>query len=234
MEFKNPIHPVLTILLLFVFLLGKGFGQDSPSFFGISAGVSFPVGDYSRNSLDVGCFTQTGYNVTAEGAWFIISDFGMGASVGVNLHPVDIEALEKEKIGQDKFLESLTIRSEPYTIMTIMGGPYFRQRLFTRFKLSGKINGGVVYGRTPYQLYKTRYFQTGPDYYEITSARDWNLGGQASLGLRYEISPCFALVAEGEFTYSQLDFTFNSALGQTVNHRVITILNTKLGLRVNL
>ena len=92
--------------------------QDKPSFFGIRSGVSIPYGKYHATDLDGGSFTTTGFNVSAEGVWFFHPKFGIGASAGLNFHPVDVYRLGWEKVQEDPFLEDLYIRADPYMIIT--------------------------------------------------------------------------------------------------------------------
>ncbi|MBM3436664.1 MAG: hypothetical protein FJY07_10665 [Bacteroidetes bacterium] len=209
-------------------------GQKKPTFLGIRAGSSFPYGPYSKKNLDEGSFTLTGINITAEGAWFFLSKLGIGGSAGVNWHPVDVGVLGWEKVQSDPFLSDVYIRSEPYLIVTIMTGAYSQIPIRGKFHATGKALGGIFLGKTPYQLYKPEYFMTGPDYFEITSAIDWNISWQAGAGIRYDITPCYVLVFDAEIFYNRLGFSFNSGSGSYTNYRIISFVNTTLGIRFNL
>ncbi|MCB2221509.1 MAG: hypothetical protein KQI35_14005 [Bacteroidetes bacterium] len=228
---------LLSFISLFVFLATStppSHSQDTNSFFGIKAGASIPLGAYRQASLDGGSFALTGYNVKAEGGWFFKPQIGIGASVGINQHPVDVGLLGWEKVQADPFLEDLFIRSDPYLMLTGMIGVYYHYPVMKKLSIEAKIQGGMLYGKTPYQLYKPQYFLFGPEYYEITSAQDWNLAGNVGLGIRYDISPCFGLLLDSDFTYSNLAFKFLSALGERIDQRQILLLNTTMGLRINL
>ena len=87
-----------------------------------------------------------------------------------------------------------------------------------------------MWAKTPYQLYKPTYFMTGPEYFEITSAKDRNFCGIAGAGIQVDVSPCIALRAEGEFAYSKMVFGFNTAVGPRYEYRTITYVNTSLAL----
>jgi hypothetical protein len=225
---------ILSVVVFFSIWALPTYAQDNNSFFGIKAGASIPLGDYRKTSIDGGSFALTGYNVTAEGAWFFKPQFGIGASAAIQQHPVDVGVLGWEKVQADPFLEDLYIRSDPYLILTGFIGMYYRYPIINKLSVEAKIQGGMLYGKTPYQLYKPRYFITGPEYYEITSAQDWNLAGNAGLGIRYDISPCFGIVLDSDLTYSNLAFRFVSALGERIDQRQILFLNTTMGLRINL
>lgn len=224
----------------FLFLIALILGitsieaQDKPSFVGIRSGVSIPYGKYHATDLDGGSFTTAGFNVSAEGAWFFHPKFGVGASVGLNFHPVDVYRLGWEKVQQDLFLEDLYIRSDPYMIITAMAGFYTQLPIVKKFSFTGKLLGGLLYGRTPYQLYKPEYFLVGPPYYEITSAVDYKFSWQAGIGFRYDISPCFGLVLDTDIFYDKLVFGFNTALGTRYDEHIISFINTTLGVRFDL
>ncbi len=208
--------------------------QDKPSFFGIRSGVSIPYGKYHATDLDGGSFTTTGFNVSAEGVWFFHPKFGIGASAGLNFHPVDVYRLGWEKVQEDPFLEDLYIRADPYMIITAMTGFYTQFPIVKKFSFTGKLLVGLLYGRTPYQLYKPEYFLVGPPYYEITSAVDYKFSWQAGIGFRYDISPCFGLVLDSDIFYDKLIFGFNTALGTRYDEHIISFINTTLGVRFDL
>lgn len=213
---------------------GINFAQDKPSFIAIRGGASIPFGQYTYKNLENGSFALTGFDISAEGAWFFKPKFGVGVSAGLNFHPVDVGPLGWEKVKNDPFLEDVYIRSDPYTIMTAMAGFYTQLPIKGKFFMTGKILGGVLWGKSPYQLYKPQYYLTGPSYFEITSATDWKISWQAGTGLRYNISPCFGLVFDVEIFYDELGFTFNSSTGTYTDKRIISFVNTTLGVRFNL
>jgi hypothetical protein len=226
----NRISIILGILLL----VNIAMAQDKPSFATIRGGASFPVGAYHQKNLEDGSFALTGFNVSAEGAWFFHKNFGVGVSGGINFHPVDVGVLGWEKVQSDAFLEDLYIRSDPYKIITAMGGFYTQIPILDKFSFTGKLLAGMLWGQTPYQLYKPQYFLTGPDFYEITPATDYKFSWQAGIGLRYNISPCFGLVLDSDFMYDKLSFQFNSNSGIRVEEKIVSFINTTLGIRFNL
>jgi hypothetical protein len=215
-------------------LAGISLAQVKPSFIAIRGVASIPFGKYHEKSLDDGSFAITGFNASTEGAWFFHPKFGVGASAGINFHPVDVGVLGWEKVQSDPFLDDLYIRSDPYKIITAMAGFYVQLPIKGKFSFTGKLLGGLLWGQTPYQLYKPDYFLVGPSYYEITSATDYKFSWQASIGLKYDISPCFGLVLDTEMMYDELKFSFSSGSGTRIDERVISFINTTLGIRFNL
>lgn len=226
----------IPLILFFCSLLlaGTSFAQKKPSFIAIRGGASIPFGKYHEKNLDGGSFTLTGFNVSAEGAWFFHPKIGVGASAGINFHPVDVGVLGWEKVQSDPFLDDLYIRSDPYKIMTAMAGFYTQLPIKGKFFFTGKLLGGLLWGQTPYQLYKPDYFVVGPAYFEITPATDMKFSWQAGIGLRYDISSCFGLVLDGELMYDKLVFQFNTGSGPRTDERIISFINTTLGIRFNL
>ena len=222
------------ILLILTAWLNSLQAQDKPSFVGIRSGVSIPFGKYHATTLDDGSFALTGFNVSAEGAWFFNPRFGIGASVGLNFHPVDVYRLGWEKVQADPFLQDVYIRSDPYQIITAMAGFYTQLPIKGKFWFTGKLLGGLLYGKTPYQLYKPEYFLTGPEYYEITSSKDYKFSWQVGIGFRYDISPCFGLVLDSEIFYDKLIFGFNTSSGVRYDEHTISFINTTLGVRFDL
>jgi hypothetical protein len=224
----------LIFLFCSLFWAGTSFAQKKPSFIAIRGGASLPFGKYHEKSLDGGSFTLTGFNVSAEGAWFFNPKFGVGANAGINFHPVDVGVLGWEKVLADPFLEDLYIRSDPYKIITAMAGFYTQLPIKGKFFFTGKVLGGLFWGQTPYQLYKPDYFMVGPPYFEITSATDWKFSWSAGLGFRYNITPCFGLVLDSEIFYDQLNFDFQTYTSIRTDERIISFINTTLGIRFNL
>ncbi len=217
----------ITLILLSV-VFGKA--QNMASFIGLHGGLSIPVGEYKAKNLENGSFTLPGFNIGIEGSWYFKKYLGIGGQFGFNLHPVDVLALGYEKVNADPFLLDLTIRSEPYQIITGAAGLFGKWDLLKILSLSGKLLGGVMWAKTPYQLYKSEYFLTGPDYYEITSAKDRNFAVIVGAGLTVNVSSCIAFRAGGEFVYSRMIFGFNTASGNRYENRTISFINTTLGL----
>ena len=228
---KYSCHIVLISLVVLVI---SASAQKNPSFVAIKGGASFPFGKYHQKDIEEGSFALTGFNVSAEGAWFFTPKFGVGASAGINFHPVDVGVLGWEKVQDDPFLDDLYIRSDPYKIITAMAGFYTQIPIKAKFSFTGKLLGGLLWGQTPYQLYKPTYFMVGPPYYEITPATDWKFSWTAGMGFRYDISPCFGLVLESEIFYDQLDFQFETSTTTRTDKRIISFINTTLGIRFNL
>jgi len=208
--------------------------QNKGSFVSLKGGASFPIGQYASADLDKGCFTKSGFNAGIEGAWYFKPYLGIGGQFGYNLHTVDVGLLGYEKVKADEFLLDVTIRSDPYQVLTGGIGLFSKWNFWKYLSLHGKILGGIMWAKTPYQLYKPTYFQAGPDYYEITSSKDWNFMAEGGLGLQVDLTSCIALRIEGEILYSKMVFGFSTAQETRYDHRVISFVNNTLALIINL
>jgi len=223
--------PILAFFIL-IASIASVHSQDFPSFVSIRSGVSIPVGEYASKDLEEGCFTQPGINVTLGGAWFFKPKFGIEADVSVNSHPVDVASLGRARIDSDPFLVDVTIRSNPYMIVTTMLGPVAQFPVVSKLSINGKILGGLLYGKTPYQLYKPEYFGVDAPWAEITSAQDWKFSWQAGIGLAWYLS-CVGFVLDTEIIHDQLEFRFNtSGGGVRTDYKTISVINTTLGIHL--
>jgi hypothetical protein len=224
--------------LIFLFLIFITFflhAQEKPSFISINAGTSIPVGGFSSKELPDGGFAQAGLSVTVDGAWFIKSWLGIGGNTGLSLNPVDVVTLGYEKALSDPFIDEAFIRSDPYAVTSLYAGLYFHIPVMQRFSVTAKALGGMIYARTPYQLYKADYYMIGYQWFEVTSSGDYEASFLAGAGFRYDLKNCLGLTLNSDFTYNQCDFDFTTPDGSTrTDQKVISIVNVSLGLVIRL
>lgn len=224
---------IFTLLILSLSLFG--IAQDKRSFIGLQSGPSFPVGKYQSKTLPDGSFTQTGISASIEGVWFFKSWLGVGGSAGAHFHPVDVRALGYEKVQADPFMNDVFIRSDPYSSYSFYIGMYFEQALIQRLSATAKASGGVIFARTPYQLYKADYYLVGEKWFEITSSGDYEASFLAGAGLKYELKNCIGFTLNSEFTWNQADFDFISAGGQIrTDQKIIAFINLTAGLIIKI
>ena len=224
---------LITILLAAITLALSA--QEKPSFIGLHAGPSFPVGKFCAKELPDGAFAQTGVCISLEGAWFFKSWLGAGASAAMHLHPVDVSTLGYEKVLDNPFLNDLSIRSDPYRSYSLYTGLFFQFPLVQKLSVTAKALGGVIYAQTPYQLYKADYFMIGEDWYEITSAGDFDVSFLAGAGLRYDMNNCIGFSFNTTFTYNVMDFAFNLSDGSIhTDKKVVAFVDVLLGFVVKI
>jgi hypothetical protein len=222
-----------TMLIILAVLVVSA--QDKPSFIGLQAGPSFPVGKFQSKKLPEGSFTLTGFSASLEGAWFFKPWLGAGGSAGMHLHPVDVGALGYEKVISDPFLNDMNIRSDPYRSYTLYAGLFFQFPLVQRLSLTAKALGGVMYTRSPYQLYKATYELIGDHWYEITSAGDFAGSFLAGAGLKYELKNCIGFSLNSEFTYNAMGFDFQTTDGSIrTDKKVVSFVNLVAGVFIKI
>ncbi len=219
-----------TLFLIFYLCGITLFAQTHRTYLELKSGLSLPILDYSSNNLETGCFTQPGFTTSLEAGMKIYKRWGVTLQSGFQLHGVDVGYLGWEKIQVDPFLEDVYIRSDPYRIIHIVGGPEFCLPLYNKFNFDLKLLGGVFFSRTPYQLYKPTYFMVGPPYYEITSSSDISFACGGGARIRYAITNCYEVSLQGEFLSSQAAFPFQTASTSRIENKTITILNISAGL----
>ena len=209
--------------------------QQKPSYIGMQAGPSFPVGKFQLKELPDGSFAQTGISTSLEGAWFFKSWLGAGGSAGVHVHLVDVGVLGYEKVLADPFMNDVYIRSDPYRSYTLYAGLFFQFPLVQRLSFSGKALGGMMYTQSPYQLYKAEYEMIGEKWYEITSAGDFDGSFLAGAGLKYELKNCIGFSLNSEFTYNVMDFDFETSDGSIrTDKRVVSFVNLVAGIFIKI
>lgn len=217
-----------------IFIAISTMAGDGKSFVSLRTSYSLAIGEYSENNLDRGCFTTNGMSFGAEGAWFFWKNLGVGLDVNYSLHSVDAIALATEKVRVDPFLTDLTVRSDPFSIFTIMTGLYYSVRLTEKFSLQPKLMGGIMYGKTPFQLYEPTYFMAGPEYYKITSSHDYGPAIKTGLLMIYNVSDCISIGLSSDLTYSALSFGFIVSGDLEYRNRKISYIDLGLQLIIKL
>ncbi len=219
-------------LLLILIVSTSGISQQKNSFFSVGSGVSIPVGTYGGTTYDESCFTTTGINLNLEGAWYFLPYLGIGAQVGYNLHPVDVRALGYARVQNDPFLLDVSTRSEAYQMITVGIGPYASLNIWKDLSLHGKVLAGMIFGKTPYQIFEPEYYLTGPRYEVKTSAQDYSFIVIPGIGFQYKVSPCIGLKLDSEFYYREMIYGFSTGSGTRNDYRPTSFINVTLGMVV--
>ena len=228
MNFRKHIIAILTLTVI-----SSGISaQQKNSFFSVGSGVSIPVGTYGGIDYDESCFTTTGINLNLEGAWYFLPYLGIGAQVGYNLHPVDVRALGYARVQNDPFLLDVSTRSESYQMITAGIGPYASWNIWKDLSFHGKLLAGMIFGKTPYQIFEPEYFLTGPRYEVKSSAQDYGFIVIPGIGFQYNVSPCIGLKLDSEFYYREMVYGFNTGSTVRYDYRPTSFINVTLGLVV--
>lgn len=223
----------LVILTVILFSL-SGYSQQKNINLTIQAGVSIPAFDFAAKNLDNGSFALTGFTGSMVADAFVYKNWGAFIQSGLNLSPIDVGDLGYEKKQQDPFLLDVYVRSDPFKVIDLIGGPEYKFKLYDNLNLLAKAGAGVFFSSTPYQLFKTEYFQMGPPYFEVTSSKDVSFAYGAGASLIYGVAPCYQLSLSGFFMQSEGHFDFYR--GNTIRtlDRNITLINFSAGLIIKL
>lgn len=224
------LHKHFIAFFCFVLISSGSMAQQKNSFFSVGSGVSIPLGTYGGTDYDESCFTTTGINMNLEGAWYFLPYLGIGAQVGYNLHPVDVRALGYARLQNNPFLLDVTTRSEAYQMITGGIGPYASWNIWKELSLHGKVLAGMIFGKTPFQIFEPDYYLTGPTYEVKTSAKDYGFILIPGIGMQYNVSPCIGLKIDSEFYYREMVYGFNTASGLREDYRTTSFINVSLGL----
>lgn len=224
-------------LLLWVIVSSIHFvvnAQTKPHFIGFNAGISIPVGAYQSQNIETGGFTTPGFCFGGDGAWFFTKGLGVGIHLAWNQHPVDVGALGEARVLANPFLSDTYIRSDPYVIKTAMVGVFYQKSIYKLFSITANVLGGLSEARTPFQVHEPKYFLVNVPYEIITESTDRAPAWMIGLGLRYNITPCYALVWENTFFSNPFAFTFKTSNGYRTDNKQIAFFNSSLGIRFNL
>jgi hypothetical protein len=237
-RFYKKSYSTKLCLALFVFLIFIAQSvcaqENSRLWAGIRSGVSLPLGAYRQSPDENGGFATTGFTVMAEAAWFFSKHLGAGLSASYNLHTVDVAALGRFRMNHDPFLSNIIIRSDPYLMVTAMPGLYFRYPISQRFTAKADVHAGLLYGRTPYQLFKPDYYLLPDTWQEKTSAQDYKFSWMAGASLQYQASPCIALVVAADVCADQLQFNFVTGSGKRTDTLKMAFVNLSAGIYISI
>ncbi|MFK5855497.1 MAG: hypothetical protein QM503_05155 [Bacteroidota bacterium] len=223
---------ILTSFLLSLFT--TTFAGDGKSFVSLKSSISIPFSDYRLNDFDKGCFTRTGVSFGAEGAWFLYKNLGVGLDVSYSLHTVDAVGIATEMVKRDPFLTYMTVRSDPYSMLAIMSGFYYSINLGKRISFQPKLMGGIIFGKTPYQLFEQTYLFPGPSYYKSTPSRDYSFAFKTGFSINYNINGCISIGINADYTNTHLSFGFITSNGFEYRERNINYIDFGLGLMIML
>lgn len=216
----------ISVCILFFALLSTTiFAQ---SFIAIGGSASIPVGSYASSDLNNGCFTSPGVSFGVDGAWVFYKNFGIGADVGYSAHPVKASELATALVNNDPFLSDMYVRSDPYTSITAVAGPYYVWQLSRRMVLDFKALGGIMYSKTPFQLFEPEYFMVGPNYYKTTSSTDKSFAMKGGARFQYQITPTIVLGLSANYVFSKMSYGFYNSQGLYYKNRNISFIDCGL------
>ncbi len=223
------------LLLSFILLLSiSAFTQSDKFYLDISSGLALPIGKYSSQDLIEGSFTEPGGNLLINFNWLAKPPFGLRVLMSGVMNPVDVASLGWVRVASDPFLSDVSIRSDPFIVLSAMGGVFYEKELIRKLNIQAGINAGVMEIRSPYQLHKPKYFLFGPEYFEITTASDYAFAYQFSLDFEYEFREGWSLIFHSSYNHAVAEFTFWTANEIRVDRKPITYLLANFGFRLKI
>jgi len=223
----------LVILIVVLFSL-SGYSQPKNLNLTIQAGVAIPAFDFAAKNLDNGSFALTGFTGSIAANVILHKNWGAFIQSGLNLSPIDVGDLGYEKKQEDPFLLDVYVRSDPFKVIDLLAGPVYNLKLLDNLNLLAKTGAGVFFSSTPYQLFKTEYFQMGPPYFEVTSSKDISFAYGGGASLIYDIAPCYQIGISGFIMHSQGHFDFYRGNTIWTSIRNITLINFSGGIIIKL
>lgn len=194
----------------------------------IKPAVSIPLGDFAAHQLHTGSFAETGFSGILELKHPVYKNWSLAAESGIALHAVNVSALGLVTVQNDPFMEDVYIRSEAIRQVFLLAGTSYAFKLVGLFTAEAGIKAGFLHSQTPYQLYKPRYFMTGPAYYEITSAKDYSAVFSAEIAVYYPINDCYEAGLNFQWMNASPEFGFHTSGGVRVDKRPVQMLNLGL------
>lgn len=222
------------LLLLILFKISIASAQINTFQLSLQSGIAIPLFDFASTNLEKGSFALPGFTGSAEIKWLHNNLWGVSLSSGIQMNPIAVGILGYEKVKADPFLEDLYIRSDPFKVIHVMAGPTHLTKICKSFSLEAQLKAGVFLSHTPYQLYKPKFFQTGPPFYEITTSQDLSFAYGAGVHLNYEISPCYSIGIGSEIMSSKAAFEFKSGQSTRTDNKIISLWNNYFSLIINL
>ncbi|GAB4325236.1 MAG: hypothetical protein Kow00127_17980 [Bacteroidales bacterium] len=211
------------ILLIVVMIACSGTaGAQTGWSVTVGGGISFAAGEFRQAPS----FARSGMFFSLQGTKTFGKKFFAGIRPSFALHSVAASELATWKLQNDPFLTDLTVRSDPFLFISteaVSGVNFF---IAENQKAIIQISAGWAFARTPYQLYKTTYFMTGPPYYEITSAGAHSFTTGFKAGYQVQISSCFSAGINAGLQYAPFRFYFDTASGRREDKRTFLFVNT--------
>ncbi len=212
-------------LVFFSLFLTPVFAQ---SFISIGGSASIPVGSYASSDLNNGCFTSPGVSFGVDGVRVFYKNFGVGADVAYGAHPVKASELATALVNNDSFLSDMYVRSDPYTSITAVAGPYYVWQFSRRMVLDFKALGGIMYSKTPFLLFEPEYFMVGPDYYKTTSSTDKSFAFKAGARFQYQLTNTIILGLSDDYVFSKMSYGFYNSRGLYYKNKNISFIDCGL------
>ncbi|MBC35078.1 MAG: hypothetical protein CL663_03415 [Bacteroidetes bacterium] len=227
---------IVLIALLSCTALNAQELMESDYYVKIKSGVAIPLGDFAGNTLYESAFADPGFFAGIDVGWKAFDRLGFIVSGDLAINPVRASDLGAAKVAADPFLIDLRTRSEPFKVFSAMGGLTYDSEIFKYLNINSFVSIGMAYGETPYTLYKSQYFLTGPDYFEITPAGSYGFAYKIGADLEYDIKTQWGTFVGASYMHTKFSFKFitNGGTGERIENKKVDLLNVVFGIRLKL
>lgn len=222
----------LLFVLTLVLCVFKGFAQEYKYSLAIRSGLSLPTAAFASKNIYIGSFALPGYSSGIELSGRIYKNWNISIQGALQLYPIDVENLAKEKVEHDPFISQLQIRAEAFRVINYSAGLSYLWYMNDKFILEPKLLAGIVYAKTAYQLNKPEYFVVGPEYFEITSSYDHKMILEPGLGIHYKLRPYFSVKLDFEYISREMAYGFYTWEGLNYDYKQLSFLNSVIALVV--
>jgi hypothetical protein len=189
------------LIILFLFLNLELFGQDTPWYFSLNMGKSWPIGAFSQNStneLNTG-FAQTGFSLSLESNYAVNDNFAFKGLVLLNTHSLNRlplwnvlnQELNRTLASQTINPKFLSLNVNPWESNSLLFGPVYTF-LVKNLKWDFYATGGLslIYLPQPKLIYEDP-LNTWIYINRNTTKRSYSYGFNAGSSVRFPISEKF-------------------------------------------
>jgi hypothetical protein len=227
----------LTYLLVFLMIAVTGFSQKPKAFFGISAGLSSPQGDFASKEFDsTGAgFAVNGFNLNLMYAHRLTYNLGITGSLLFNAHAFDGESF-KNQVSLDTLDFPLTAVPKNWGGFGIMGGPFLYFPLGEYFNIDIRTLIGL------YSVYSPEVVVTGKqqngENFQLRLLKYNGIGFSYNLGttVRFKFGNASYLMLNADYFSSKPSFKDvnwldnNGEIEYRTFKRDISLINLTVGL----
>ena len=195
-----------------------------------NAGPALAFGQLGSQRYNTGGYALSGLSAAAEGTWYFYPEFGIGIAYSATSFPFADGAYAHDKVNNDAFMQTLFLKSDPYKVRTLTTGAYYHKHITGKFSATGKLAGGIMWARTPDQLYAASYFTIPSFAYKVTSSRSTKATFQPGLACNFQLFEQVALSLNADYTIAVPAFGFRTANDSYVSKITFSYLNTMIGI----
>ena len=234
--------------LLFVFAFSNSVAQNRvKNYIGISAGLSSPLGAFSKTDLgqfgnwnNKSGFAKQGFNIGLERVYYFLPKIGIGGVVNFSDHG-RLTGTDAKRIG-DSYTDAFAVdyttvyTSKRYQNFSVLIGPYFSLP-FSKITLDIRAMAGLMKSISTPEI-SVQMEDDPTNVFTQKSSTASALGTQLGIGFRYKLTNKFSLSFREDFFHSGgLKITnenrSNNA-GRLVIKQEMSWINTSFGIVYNM